>query len=58
MTVDQADVRAALVYNPVSGVLTWRHRLERSQAWNTRYAGTPAGYRATASQYELPAGQS
>ena len=42
---DQADeVRAALDYDPVSGMLTWRHRLERSQAWNTRYAGTPAGY--------------
>ena len=26
-------------------MLTWRHRLERSQAWNTRYAGKPAGYR-------------
>ena len=44
MTVDQADVRAALDYDPVSGMLTWRHRLERSRHWNTRHAGTPAGY--------------
>ena len=44
-TVDQADeVRAALDYDPATGVLTWRHRLERSRHWNTRYAGTPAGY--------------
>jgi hypothetical protein len=46
MTVDQEIARAALDYDPTTGVLTWRHRLERSQAWNTRYAGTPAGYRA------------
>ena len=47
MTVDQADeVRAALDYDPVSGMLTWRHRLERSPSWNTRYAGKSAGYRA------------
>ena len=45
MTVDQEIARAALDYNPATGVLTWRHRLERSRHWNTRYAGTPAGYR-------------
>ena len=44
MTVDQAEVRAALDYDPATGVLTWRHRTTRSQAWNTRYAGTAAGY--------------
>ena len=45
--VDQADeVRAALDYDPATGVFTWRQRPERSPAWNTRYAGTPAGYRA------------
>ena len=44
MTVDQEIARAALDYDPTTGVLTWRHRLERSPSWNTRYAGTPAGY--------------
>ena len=44
MTNQADEVRAALDYNPATGVLTWRHRLERSRHWNTRYAGTLAGY--------------
>ena len=38
------EVRAALDYDPATGAFTWRQRPERSPAWNTRYAGTPAGY--------------
>ena len=58
MTVDQADeVRAALDYDPVSGMFTWRHRLERSRAWNTRYAGESSRLPGAASQYELRADQ-
>lgn len=44
------QVREALDYDPTSGILTWHPRpletfarLSRGKAWNTRFAGTPAG---------------
>lgn len=44
------EVRELLDYDPATGILTWRPRpletfarLSRGKAWNTRFAGTPAG---------------
>lgn len=36
-------VRAALSYDPKTGVFRWRQRADRSRKWNSRYAGTVAG---------------
>jgi hypothetical protein len=39
-----AFVRSVLSYDPVTGLFHWKHRQDRSKQWNTRYAGTLAGY--------------
>jgi len=40
-----ADViRAALDYDPITGTLTWKLRTDRRKAWNTQWAGRPAGF--------------
>jgi len=36
-------VREALIYDPETGLFTWRYRPERERRWNTRFAGKPAG---------------
>lgn len=36
-------LRAALDYNPETGVFTWRRRDDMPAKWNTRYAGKRAG---------------
>ncbi len=43
-------LREALAYDPVTGILRWRPKLgERPgvKSWNTKYAGTPAGWPTT-----------
>lgn len=37
------EVRAALDYDPVLGILRWKPNPARSKAWNTRRAGKAAG---------------
>lgn len=48
--VTSAEARALLSYDPETGVLSWRRRdrerfatEQKFKAWNTRYAGKPAG---------------
>ena len=41
LTAEQ--LRAALIYDPETGVFTWRRRADVSKTWNTRYAGKQAG---------------
>ena len=36
-------LRAALHFEPETGVFTWRGNADRSRSWNTRYASTRAG---------------
>ena len=37
-------VKSALSYDPKSGTFRWNRRSDRPQKWNTRYAGTVAGF--------------
>lgn len=37
-----AELRNAMSYDPDTGVLTWKPRLDKPKHWNTRYAGQPA----------------
>lgn len=37
------DLRSCLVYDPETGVLTWKHRSDATAHWNRRYAGERAG---------------
>jgi len=37
-------VREILDYDPKTGIFRWKIRKDRSKRWNTRYAGTVAGY--------------
>lgn len=37
-------VRSILDYDPETGILTWKPRADRSKSWNTRFAGTRAGW--------------
>jgi HNH endonuclease/AP2 domain len=36
-------VRSILDYDPDTGVFRWKHRADRAQRWNTRYAGKISG---------------
>jgi hypothetical protein len=42
LTAEQ--LRAALTYDPETGVFTWRRRADMTNSWNTRWAGKVAGY--------------
>lgn len=37
-------VRSILDYDPNTGIFRWKHRPDYPKKWNTRYAGTVAGY--------------
>ncbi|TIW41733.1 MAG: HNH endonuclease, partial [Mesorhizobium sp.] len=43
-------LRSILRYDPETGEFWWRHRADRKNPWNARYAGKPAG-RFTKSGY-------
>jgi hypothetical protein len=43
-TLTYDAVSELLDYNPETGVFRWRHRAEGPKKWNSRYAGTEAGY--------------
>lgn len=43
----QARVHELFDYDPLTGVLTWRHRAGMKGSWNARHAGKPAGYNRT-----------
>jgi len=36
-------LRSAFSYDPLTGVLRWKHRAERSAQWNGRYGGRTVG---------------
>lgn len=37
------ELRALFAYDPLTGVITWRHRADMDAAWNGRQAGKAAG---------------
>lgn len=41
LTAEQ--VRAALDYDPETGIFTWRYRLDRHARWNAKFPGKTAG---------------
>ena len=41
LTIEQ--LRAALDYNPDTGIFTWKHRPDMSAQWNGKWAGKKAG---------------
>ncbi|MBB4192761.1 HNH endonuclease signature motif containing protein [Rhizobium aethiopicum] len=41
--ITQEDARKAFIYDPSSGVLTWRTRDDVGRSWNARFAGKSAG---------------
>lgn len=45
------QLRTALDYNPVNGLFTWRNRIDRTNRWNSRYAGRFAGTMASSHGY-------
>lgn len=36
-------LRAALAYDPETGVIRWKHRSDRDNSWNAHFAGKAAG---------------
>jgi len=42
-TLTAEQVRAALDYDPETGLFVWKQRLDMSVQWNGQYAGHPAG---------------
>lgn len=38
----QGELKALLDYDPLTGILTWKHRPDAVRGWNKRYAGKPA----------------
>lgn len=58
--VTAEEARALLSYDPLNGVLSWRRRArerftsdQKFKAWNTRYAGKPAGCVSSTTGYLL-----
>ena len=41
--IDQNYLKSILIYNPETGIFTWRHRHDADKRWNTRYANKIAG---------------
>jgi AP2 domain len=41
--LSHSDLMEAMAYDPSTGVLSWKRRADRSQSWNTRFAGKEAG---------------
>lgn len=40
-------LRSILDYNPENGKFKWKYRKDRSEAWNSRFAGKEAGHKYT-----------
>lgn len=53
MTPTAKQVRAALDYDPATGVFTWRKRDDVPARWNVRYAGTVAGGFKSAGSWQI-----
>ena len=41
--ITASHLRSALIYDPETGIFTWKYREDTSVQWNGRYAGTTAG---------------
>jgi hypothetical protein len=39
------QLRAAIIYDPETGIFTWRYRPDQRKEWNSRFAGKPTGHR-------------
>ncbi len=45
INLTQEYLKDVLYYNPLTGIFLWKHNNNRLRCWNTRYAGTQAGYK-------------
>lgn len=43
MELTQEYLKSILIYNPLTGIFTWKERSDVNKDWNTRYAGKTAG---------------